>query len=145
MRIAIGSDHGGFDLKSILTEYLTAQGHEVVDSGCDNKDSTDYPDYGFAVGEAVMRGEVERGIAVCTSGIGICIAANKVSGIRAALCDSVLLAKLSRAHNDANVLCLGSSVVDETRAKAIVSAWLVTPFDGGRHIRRVQKLNEYRG
>jgi ribose 5-phosphate isomerase B len=112
--------------------------------GCDGE-SCDYPDYGFAVGEAVSAGRTEKGVAICTSGIGICMAANKVAGIRAALCDSVLLAKLSRAHNDANVLCLGASIIDETRAKAIVSAWLITPFDGGRHERRTDKLNNYRG
>lgn len=142
MRIAIGSDHGGFALKAVLLAQLSKQGHVLQDLGCFDTQSVDYPDYGFAVGKAVAEGAAEFGIALCTTGIGICMAANKVTGVRAALCDSVYLAQMTRRHNNANVLCLGATVVSEADARDIVHAFLTTEFEGGRHIRRVEKLNQ---
>ncbi|MCL2695371.1 MAG: ribose 5-phosphate isomerase B [Clostridiales bacterium] len=143
MRVAIGSDHGGYRLKTRLGERLIELGHEVLDLGPFDLESVDYPDYGFAVGEAVARGIAARGVVVCTSGIGISMAANKVSGVRCALCWNERAAELSRAHNDSNVLALGEGMVTEAEALAILDVWLATPFEGGRHARRTGKLDSY--
>lgn len=141
--IVIASDHGGYELKMEIAGYLTAKGYEFRDLGtCDEKLSVDYPDYGLAVAEAVSRGEYERGIIVCGTGIGISIAANKVPGIRAALCTNSYMAKMSREHNDANILALGGRVTGKGAAADIVETWLNTAFIGGRHKTRVDKISE---
>ena len=140
MKIVIGSDHGGWRLKDRLGKVLEKLGHEVTDVGTTSPESVDYPDYGARVARDVAEGRAERGVAVCTTGIGMSMVANKVPGIRAALCHDVRTARASRAHNDANVLALGGDVVSEEMAEKILSAWLDTPFDGGRHERRVNKI-----
>src|SRR6185295_16441635 len=140
MKIAIGADHAGVDIKRRLSERLQREGHTVTDCGTGSADSVDYPDYGIAVAESVAGGRAERGILVCGTGIGMCITANKVPGIRAAKCNDPEEARLSRAHNDANVLCLGARVLDASVMDEIVAGFLRTPFDGGRHARRVAKM-----
>jgi ribose 5-phosphate isomerase B len=141
MRLAVGSDHAGFQLKQMLAEHVRAAGHEVTDVGTHDTVSVDYPDFGRAVGEAVASGRVRFGLAVCGSGIGICIAANKVPGIRAATVHDVTSARLSREHNDANVLCVGARFIGPQVALDAVDAFLAAEFAGGRHSRRVEKLN----
>lgn len=145
MKIAIGCDHAAFSFKEEIKTYLTEKGHEVVDKGCYSPDRADYPDHGIAVGEAVARGECERGIVICGSGIGISIAANKVKGVRCALCSEPLSARLSRNHNDANVLAMGARLIGLEMGKAIVDAWLEAEFEGGRHIGRIEKISNYEG
>jgi len=140
VRIAVGADHRGFTLKEELKAWLAARGHEVLDFGTDSAERVDYPDYAFKVARAVVRRQVDRGILICSTGIGMSIAANKARGVRAALADSVRLARLSREHNDANVLCLGADFVSAAEARRIVGVWLKTEFAGGRHARRVRKL-----
>jgi ribose 5-phosphate isomerase B len=140
VKVALGADHRGFRLKEDLKRWLAARGHEAVDLGPDSADRVDYPDYAFKVAGAVARRQSDRGILVCSTGIGMSIAANKVQGVRAALVDSVRLARLSREHNDANVLCLGADIVSSALARRIVGVWLKTEFAGGRHARRVRKL-----
>jgi len=142
MKIAIASDHGGFALKQNVMMYLEAEGHEVSDLGCYSEESVDYPQFGRTCAQAVARHQADRGIVICGSGIGISIAANKVKGIRCALCTSVEMAKLSRQHNDANMLALGGRLTELPDALDIVRAWLTTEFEGGRHERRVGQLNE---
>jgi len=143
VKIAMGSDHGGFLLKESIKTYLSKQGHEIVDMGTHNLDSTDYPIYGRLAAEQVANGTCERGIVICSTGVGISITANKVKGIRAALCTDVFTAKLTREHNDANVLALGQYVVGEMLAYSIVDIWLGTAFsDGERHIRRIAEIAE---
>lgn len=141
MQIAVGSDHAGFQLKQLLADHLRAGGYEVVDVGTHDTVSVDYPDFGRAVGEAVVGGAAELGVAVCGSGIGICIAANKVPGIRAATVHDVTSARLSREHNDANVMCVGERFIGPQVALDAVDAFLSAEFAGGRHRRRVDKLN----
>jgi ribose 5-phosphate isomerase B len=142
VRIALGSDHAGYDLKAELIEALVSWGHEVNDCGPANgTDSVDYPDYGAAVGRSVASGESELGIAVCGSGIGISIAANKVPGVRAALVHDVTTAHLAREHNHANVLCLGARVVGPAVALEAVAAWLDAIPGEGRHLGRIAKLS----
>ena len=142
MRIAVGADHGGFALKEELAEHLRLKGYEVVDCGTSSAESVDYPDYGTAVGNAVARGEADAGIAVCGSGIGIAMAANKIRGIRAATVHDVTSARLSRAHNNANVVCFGARLIGTETALEAMETWLATPFEsGGRHERRVAQLN----
>lgn len=142
MRIALGSDHAGYDLKSSLVKNLTEWGHEVVDLGPGNgTDSVDYPDFGEAVGLCVTSGKADMGIAVCGSGIGISIAANKVPGIRAALVHDATSARLAREHNHANVLCLGARLIGEPVALDAVQAWLGATPGEGRHIGRIDKLS----
>ena len=141
MRIAIASDHAGFELKGTLAAHLLAAGHEVTDLGTDSSDSVDYPDYGEAVGRAVADGRVELGVAVCGSGIGICMAAGKVPGVRAATVHDVTSARLSRAHNDANVMCVGARFTGPQVALDALDAFLVADFEGGRHAGRVAKLD----
>jgi RpiB/LacA/LacB family sugar-phosphate isomerase len=143
VKIAIGSDHRGFALKERLRASLAKAGHEVIDLGCFGAEAVDYPDFGFAVGETVASGGAERGIVICGSGIGISIAANKVRGVRAALCCSVEDARLTRRHNDSNVLALSERRFDDPATDELVSTWLSTPFEGGRHARRVDKIREY--
>ena len=139
--IAIASDHAGFAVKAMLADELRAAGHDVLDLGTDGEASVDYPDYGFAVGHAVASGRAARGIAVCGSGIGISIAANRVAGARAALCTSGLMARLARLHNDANILALGSRIIGIEVARDCVHEFLNTAFEGGRHAGRVAKLD----
>lgn len=141
MKIAIGSDHGGLNLKQDIIEFLSENNVAVQDVGTYTTDSVDYPDIAVKVTQAVTSGECERGIVICGTGIGISIAANKVKGIRAALCHDVFSAQMSREHNDANVLAMGERVIGKGLARMIVKTWLNAEFAGGRHLRRVEKLN----
>ena len=142
MRIAVGADHGGFALKEALAEHLRGRGHEVLDCGAESAEPVDYPDYGAAVGRAVASGSAEVGVAVCGSGIGIGMAANKIAGVRAATVHDVTSARLSRLHNGANVLCLGARLIGAQTAREALDAWLAADFEsGGRHQRRVEKLD----
>ena len=145
MRIAIGADHAGFILKDHLRARLAEAGHELADFGPHSAESVDYPDYAALVAQAVAGGSAERGILVCGSGIGMAIAANRVLGVRAAACIDLYSAELCRQHNDANVLTLGSRIVALPLAEAILDRFLATPFEGGRHARRVAKLDGDRG
>jgi ribose 5-phosphate isomerase B len=140
--IAIGSDHGGYELKTQVVSFLMEKGFEVKDYGTFNRESVDYPDYGLAVAEAVKNGECEKGIVICGTGLGISIAANKVPGVRAALCMNSFMARMSREHNNANVLALGGRVLGVELAMDIVDTWLKAEFSGGRHGRRVGKIFE---
>ena len=139
--IALAADHAGFALKALLAGELRAAGHEVLDLGTHGEASVDYPDYGFAVAQAVVSGRASRGIAVCGSGIGIAIAANRIAGARAALCTSGLMARLARTHNDANILALGSRIIGIEVARDCVHEFLNTAFEAGRHADRVAKLD----
>ena len=141
MKVALGADHRGFALKEELKRWLTSRGREVTDWGPASADRVDYPDYAFKVAGAVARHRADRGILVCSTGIGMSIAANRLAKVRAALCSSVRQARLSREHNDANVLCLGADFVSAAEARRIVGVWLKTAFAGGRHARRVRKLD----
>lgn len=143
MKIAMASDHGGFALKEQLKQYVGSLGHEVKDLGCYSADRADYPDYGIACGEAVAKGEADRGIVVCGTGIGISIAANKVKGVRCALCTDPVMARLCREHNNANMLALGERIIGLELAKGIVDAFLNTEAESGRHAMRVDKINAY--
>jgi ribose 5-phosphate isomerase B len=145
MKIAIGSDHRGFDAKRRLAAVLRQMGHEVLDVGPDGKDSVDYPDFAFQVAQAVSQGRVERGILICGTGIGMCIAANKVAGVRAAPCHDSITAEMSRRHNDANVLCLSADLLGEELMERMARIWLDTLFEGGRHARRVEKIVRFEG
>ncbi|RMG47084.1 MAG: ribose 5-phosphate isomerase B [Acidobacteria bacterium] len=140
MRIAAGSDHAGLELKRHLVRWLEERGHEVLDLGTDSPASTDYPVYARKVAEAVARGEAERGLVVCGTGIGTDIVANKVRGVRAARCLTEYDARYARRHNDANVLSLGGRVLGAGLAEAVLQVFLETPFDGGRHERRVRMI-----
>ena len=142
MRIALASDHAGFRLKEEIKILLHDLGHEVRDFGTSSEDPVDYPDFIVLAAEAVSRGECERGIVLGGSGNGEAMVANKVPGVRCALCHDVITARLARAHNDANVLALGQRITTSEAAKDSVRAWLVTPFEGGRHKRRVEKIAE---
>lgn len=145
MIIAIGSDHAGFTRKQEILEHLQVQGHEVNDLGTYSKDSMDYPDVAVEVAKQVASKEVERGILVCGSGIGVSIVANKTEGVRAANCVNEEMAALSRQHNDANVLTLGERLVDTNTALSMVDIFLSTPFEGGRHQLRVDKIHDLTG
>jgi ribose 5-phosphate isomerase B len=140
MKIAIASDHAGLRLKNILKKHFTE--HEFIDVGTHTEDSCDYPDYALLAGEKVMSGEAEKGIVICGTGIGISIAANKVKGVRAALCFNEFMAEMSRKHNDANVLALGARVIGEDLAVRIAQVWLETEFEGGRHEKRIIKIGK---
>lgn len=142
MKIAVASDHGGFKLKEEVKAHLLERGLEVLDLGTHNEDSVDYPAYGKACGEAVVSGQADVGIVVCGTGIGISIAANKVKGVRCGLCTSVEMAALTKQHNNANVLALGGRTTETGLAMQIVDAWLDTEFEGGRHQRRVDMLDQ---
>lgn len=143
--IAIGNDHAGYRLKLAVARHLRDGGHDVVDLGHHSDDSADYPVYGRRVAEAVARGEAERGIVICGTGVGISIAANKVSGIRCVCCSEPYSATLSRQHNDTNVLALGSRVLGAGLALTIVDAWLAAEFEGGRHAARVALIHADEG
>lgn len=145
MRIAIASDHAAFALKQVLVPWLQDQGHAVDDLGTHGTASVDYPDFGHAVGAAVARGAAERGIALCGSGIGISIAANRIPGCRCALVSEPLSATLARQHNDANTIALGARLIGEEMARACITAFLSTDFEGGRHAARVAKLSQTEG
>ncbi len=140
-RIAIVSDHAAFDMKAMLAEHLRDDGHEVLDLGTTSTDSVDYPDYGYRIAAAIAAGEVERGIALCGSGVGISIAVNRHPACRCALVSEPVSARLAREHNDANVLAMGARMIGPEMARACVEAFLSTPFAGDRHQRRVTKLS----
>ncbi len=146
MRIAIGCDHRGFDFKQVVIKIITEAGHSYKDFGCYTTDPVDYPDIARKVGEAVARGDFERGILICNNGIGMSIAANKVKGIRAALCYTAFNARRTRQHNDANILCLGAGEEQvQEPVSEIINAFLTTEFEGGRHQRRVDKIRAMEG
>jgi ribose 5-phosphate isomerase B len=138
--VAVASDHAGVTLKRVLADELRAMSYEVLDLGTDGSDSVDYPDYARALAEAIAEGRAERGLVVCGTGIGVSIAANRYPGVRAALCHDVSSARLSRQHNDANVLALGARLIGVETAKDCLRTFLETRFEGGRHGRRVAKL-----
>ncbi len=142
MRIAIGSDHRGFDAKRRLVPLLSQLGHEVVDVGPADNEKVDYPDYAFMVAKSVSDGRADRGILICGTGIGMCIAANKVKGVRAAPCHDSITVEMSRRHNDSNVLCLSADLLGDELIGRIVRLWLETDFEGGRHARRVDKIKK---
>lgn len=139
--LAIGSDHGGFELKTHIMNHLKEIGMEFEDFGCYDENSVDYPDIAEKVGKAVASGEYENGILICGTGIGISIAANKIKGVRAALCSDVYSAKMTKQHNNANIICLGGRVTGRELAFMIVDAWLSAEFEGGRHQKRVDKIH----
>ena len=144
MKIAIACDHGAFDLKQKVSAHLSAKGYEVVDFGTHSKDSCDYPDFAGPAAQAVASGECERGIVMCTTGIGVSITANKIKGIRCALLSDVMSARLTRAHNDTNMMALGAGVVGKMLALEIVDTWMDTPFSHDeRHQRRINKVMAY--
>lgn len=143
MKISIGADHAGFEMKERVKRYLESRGHDVDDQGTHSAESTDYPIYAFRVAEAVRDGRAERGILLCDSGNGIAIAANKVEKIRATICINVTMAELARRHNDSNVLVLASGFTDPAVLEPILDTWIATGFDGGRHARRVGQITEY--
>jgi ribose 5-phosphate isomerase B len=143
VKIAVGSDHAGFQVKEAVMRRLRASGHTVADHGAGaDTPGVDYPAYARTVALAVQRGEAERGILVCGTGLGMCMAANRFRGIRAADCTTPHLAEMSRRHNDANVLCLGGRLLSEDEAWAITEVWMTTPFEGGRHSHRVELIDE---
>ena len=138
MKVAIGCDHGGLDLKDTVKSVLIELGHEIDDQGCNSSESVDYPNFANAVSSLVKDGKCERGILICGTGIGMSMAANRISGIRAALCHEMFSARMSREHNDANILCLGARVIGQGLAAEIVRTWMTTDFAGGRHQRRIE-------
>ena len=142
MKIAIGSDHAGFGLKEDVLALLTGTGTEIIDCGTNTTASVDYPDFGEKVARMVSAGEVDRGILICGTGIGMSMVANKFPNVRAALCNDLFCAKMSRLHNDANVLVLGGRIIGKDLAAEIVRTWLNTAFEGERHMRRLQKIKK---
>ncbi len=142
MKIGIGNDHSALELKAEIVGLLQKKGYEVIDYGTNSAVSCDYPTYGKAVGEAVASGEITQGILICGTGLGISLAANKVKGVRAAVCSEPYTAKMARAHNDCNILAFGARVVGAEMAKMIVETWLNTKFEGGRHQKRVDMIME---
>lgn len=142
MRVALGSDHGGYELKEVILKHLEAQGLKVQDLGTYSADSVDYPKYGFAVGNAIIKGEADLGIVICGTGQGMAMAANKICGIRAAVCSETFSARMARAHNDANVLSLGARVIGAGLALDIVDIFLKTEFSGGRHELRLKLISD---
>lgn len=140
MRIAIGSDHAGFALKQVLAQHVKSLGHVVTDFGCPDATSVDYPDIAIPLSRAVAAREQDLGILVCSNGVGMCICANKVNGVRAALCHDPFSSRRARQHTDANVLCLGSWCIGEGLAREVVEAFLAASFEGGRHTRRLEKI-----
>lgn len=143
MKIAVGNDHRGVAVKQRVLGLLAELGHTVLDLGANSPASVDYPDYAIPVAEAVRSGQVDRGILICGTGHGMCIAANKVPGIRAVNCRDVIDAELSRRHNDANVMCLSADLIGEEHIDKMIRTWLVTDFEGGRHARRTDKIAAY--
>lgn len=140
MKIAIGNDHAAVGMKWEIIKYLESKGHEMVNFGTDTLESCDYPVYGKAVGEAVASGEADCGILICGTGVGISLAANKVKGVRAAVCSEPVTARLTKLHNNSNIICFGERIVGMEMAKAIVDAYLDTEFEGGRHQRRIDMI-----
>lgn len=140
MRVAIGSDHRGVAIKSRICETLTKLGHTVRDLGTNSAESVDYPDIAAGVAQQVSHGQVERGILICGTGLGMCIAANKLDGVRAGTCHDELTAEMSRRHNDLNVLCLSADLLGERLVDRMVEVWMKTEFEGGRHARRIEKI-----
>jgi ribose 5-phosphate isomerase B len=143
MKIAIGNDHRGVQAKQRLAELLQGIGHDVLDLGATTSQSADYPDYAIPVGQAVAGGQADRGILICATGHGMCIAANKVDGVRAVNCRDSIDAQMSRQHNDANVLCLSADLLSEDNISRLVKTFLDTAFEGGRHQRRLDKVRDY--
>src|SRR5947209_5429211 len=143
MKIAVGSDHRGFEAKKRIVSLLQQLGHEVQDMGTTSNDSVDYPDFAFQVARAVGEKRVDRGILICGTGIGMCIAANKVHGVRAAPCHDSITAEMSRRHNDANILCLSADLLGDELIERMIRIWLDTPFEAGRHARRVEKIMQF--
>ncbi len=143
MKIAVASDHRGYAVKSKILNQLKDLGHEGIDYGPDGSDSVDYPDYASKVAKSVSKGEIDRGILICGTGIGMCIVANKFSGVRAAPCHDDITAEMSRRHNDANVLCLSADLLGERLVNRMVEIWVSTDFEGGRHARRVDKIADF--
>ena len=143
MKIAVGSDHRGFDAKKRIVALLSQLGHETLDLGTDGPESVDYPDFAIQVAQAVGDKRVDRGILICGTGIGMCIAANKVHGVRAAPCHDSITAEMSRRHNDANILCLSGDLLGEELIDRMVRIWLQTEFEAGRHARRVEKIEHF--
>ena len=141
MQIGLACDHGGYELKEELKAFLKSLGIEPIDMGSFNEESVDYPDFGILVAEKVSRGELERGVLICGTGIGMSIVANKFPGVRAALANDLYSARCSREHNDANILVIGGRLIGRDLAREIVKVWLATPFAGGRHQRRIDKIN----
>lgn len=142
MKIAIGNDHAATELKFIIKEYVEGMGHEVINYGTDDNDSCDYPEFGRKVGEAVVNGEADCGILICGTGVGISIAANKVKGVRAAVCSDVTTAHLVKEHNNANIIAFGARIVGVELAKDIVKTYLEAEFEGGRHQRRIDMIHD---
>ena len=140
MKISIGCDHGALDLKNKVIAHLTAKGYEVVNFGTDTLDSCDYPEFAAAAAKAVASGECDKGIVLCTTGIGVSISANKVDGIRCALLSDVMSARMTRQHNDTNMMAIGAAVVGQMLALEIIDTWLGTDYEGGRHQRRIDKM-----
>ena len=141
MKVALASDHRGFEFKNMITTFLLNLGHEIVDCGTSNgTDSVDYTDFGLLAAKAVGSGECERAILVCGTGLGMSLVANKVKGVRATVCHDLFTTEMSRRHNDSNVLCLGADVVDQKLLEKKIKLWIETPFEGGRHARRVGKI-----
>ncbi|MEE9605759.1 MAG: ribose 5-phosphate isomerase B [Candidatus Scalindua sp.] len=141
MKVALASDHRGFEFKNMITTFLSNLGHEVIDYGTSNgTESVDYTDYGLKAARSVSRGESERAILICGTGLGMSLVANKVKGVRATVCHDLYTVEMSRKHNDSNALCLGADVVDENLLEKKIKLWLETPFEGGRHARRVGKI-----
>ena len=145
MKISIACDHGAYELKERLKAHLTSQGHEVTDCGTNSTESCDYPDFGIAAAKLVVEGTCQRGVVLCTTGIGMSMAANKVRGVRCALCHETLSAEMTRRHNDANVLAMGAGVTGGNLAERILDVFLSTEFEGGRHQRRIDKVMEAEG
>lgn len=141
MKLAVASDHAGFELKEDIKSLLESEGHTVEDFGCYNEESCDYPDYAQKLCKALLSDTVDRGVLICGTGLGMSYTANRHKGIRAALCMNTEMAEMSRAHNDANVLVLGSKIIELRLAKDIIRVWMETPFDGGRHLRRIRKID----
>jgi ribose 5-phosphate isomerase B len=142
MKLAIGSDHVGFELKAHLIQYLTQKGHTVIDYGPESDAKTDYPIYGRRVADSIVKGECQQGILICGTGVGISIAANKVKGIRAVVCSEPYSAKLSKMHNNANIVAFGARVIGPAMAEMIVDEFLAAKYEGGRHDKRVQMLTD---
>ena len=143
MIFAMASDHAGFEMKQEIRKTLENEGHSVEDFGCYNTESCDYPDFAHKACRALLDGKSERGILICGTGLGMSYTANRYKGIRAALCMNTEMAEMARAHNDANVLVLGARLINVKTAKDILHVWMETPFDGGRHIRRIKKIDEF--
>jgi ribose 5-phosphate isomerase B len=143
MRISVGNDHRGLDVKKRLAELLRQLGHDVTDEGTQSKESVDYPDVAAVVAKKVSQGDVDRGILICGTGIGMSITANKFPGVRAATCNDAVTAEISRRHNDVNVLCLAGDLLGQQNIDRLIQIWLATEFEGGRHARRLDKISKF--